>query len=216
MTSCMRIFIVVADEPTFAFPHRYSIILLAVVDHKYHFRYINVGSPGRCHDASVYGRSKLHTLIENGTFSSPTAIIESINIPPIILCDQAFPLSPNLQKPFPNAQPGSREGVFNYNLSKTRRIVENGFGRLKARFRFVMKRMECKLKKAKLAIRAACVLHNICEAMKDSVELQWESEARALDMYAQPSRNTAECSGGGQEVRQALATYFWKKAQHVP
>ncbi|XP_077485790.1 uncharacterized protein LOC144096777 [Amblyomma americanum] len=194
----------------------YSIILLAVVDHKYHFRYINVGSPGRCHDASVYGRSKLHTLIENGTFSSPMAMIEGTSVPPILLCDQAFPLSPNLQKPFPNAQPGSSEAVFNYNLSKTRRIVENGFGRLKARFRFVMKRMECRLNKAKLAIRAACVHHNICEAMKDSVEPQWESEARALDLYAQPSRNTGECSGGGQEVRHALANYFWKEAQHAP
>ncbi|KAH7979413.1 hypothetical protein HPB49_009366 [Dermacentor silvarum] len=86
------------------------------------------------------------------TFSSPMARIEGTNVPPIILWDQAFPLSPNRQKPFPNAQPGSSEGVFNYNLSKTRRIVENGLGRLKARFRFVMKRMKCKLKKAKLAI----------------------------------------------------------------
>ncbi|KAH8033198.1 hypothetical protein HPB51_008193 [Rhipicephalus microplus] len=31
----------------------YSVILLALVDHKYRFRYINVGSPGRCHDAHV-------------------------------------------------------------------------------------------------------------------------------------------------------------------
>ncbi|KAL1475368.1 hypothetical protein MTO96_037332 [Rhipicephalus appendiculatus] len=35
---------------------RYSMILLAVVDHRYCFRYVNVGAPGRCHDA-VYVRS---------------------------------------------------------------------------------------------------------------------------------------------------------------
>lgn len=66
--------------------------------------------------------------------------------------------------------------------------------------------MPVRLKKAKLAIRAACVLRNICEAMKDNVELQWESEARALDSYTQLSWNTEECSAGGQEVRDALAT----------
>ncbi|KAH7932837.1 hypothetical protein HPB49_003344 [Dermacentor silvarum] len=44
----------------------YSMILLAMVDHRYRFRYTNVGSPGRCHDAFVYGRSTLRKLIENG------------------------------------------------------------------------------------------------------------------------------------------------------
>ncbi|KAL3189882.1 hypothetical protein MRX96_020895 [Rhipicephalus microplus] len=35
----------------------YSIILLALVDHRYRFRYINVGAPGRCHDSHVFGYS---------------------------------------------------------------------------------------------------------------------------------------------------------------
>ncbi|KAG0432602.1 hypothetical protein HPB47_020700 [Ixodes persulcatus] len=33
----------------------YSVILLALVDHRYLFRYISVGSPGKCHDVNVYG-----------------------------------------------------------------------------------------------------------------------------------------------------------------
>ncbi|KAG0430254.1 hypothetical protein HPB47_022855 [Ixodes persulcatus] len=35
----------------------YSVILLALVDHRYRFRYVNVGFPGKFHDANVYGRS---------------------------------------------------------------------------------------------------------------------------------------------------------------
>ncbi|KAL3244286.1 hypothetical protein MRX96_018908 [Rhipicephalus microplus] len=31
----------------------YSMILLALVDHRYRFRCTNVGSPGRCHDSFV-------------------------------------------------------------------------------------------------------------------------------------------------------------------
>ncbi|KAH7967542.1 hypothetical protein HPB49_025506 [Dermacentor silvarum] len=54
----------------------YSMILLAMVDHRYRFRYTNVGSPGRCHDVFVYGRSTLRKLIESDLFQRPTVAIE--------------------------------------------------------------------------------------------------------------------------------------------
>ncbi|KAG0411109.1 hypothetical protein HPB47_011750 [Ixodes persulcatus] len=37
----------------------YSIILLALVNHRYKFRYVNVGAPGWCHDAQVFRKSAL-------------------------------------------------------------------------------------------------------------------------------------------------------------
>ncbi|XP_054930520.1 uncharacterized protein [Dermacentor andersoni] len=204
-----RWLMILADLP-------YSVILLALVDHQYWFRYINVGAPGRCHDANVYGRSKLHTLIESGHLDSPVIMIEGAAITPLILCDQAFPLTATLLKPFPSASPGTPEAACNYNLSKTRRIVENAFGRLKARFRFVMKRLECKLPNAKQAIRAACVLHNICETFRDPVDPQWEQDVPAFDeLFPQPSRSTTQSSETGHSVRAALAQYFWRRAQQV-
>lgn len=48
--------------------------------------------------------------------------------------------------------------ALNYSLSKATRIVENASGRLKARFRFIMKGMECKLETSVLAIKACCIL----------------------------------------------------------
>ncbi|KAH7961425.1 hypothetical protein HPB52_008919 [Rhipicephalus sanguineus] len=54
----------------------YSVILLTVVDHRYCFRYMNAGAPGRRHDAYVYGRSWLCQKIERGLLSFPVAIIE--------------------------------------------------------------------------------------------------------------------------------------------
>ncbi|KAL1480501.1 hypothetical protein MTO96_050975 [Rhipicephalus appendiculatus] len=192
----------------------YSMILLALVDHQYRFRYINVGSPGRCHDAFVYGRSDFRKLVESDFFKTPVSIIEGTTVAPIILCDQAFPLTANLQKPFANAVTGTRERMFNYQLSRTRRIVENAFGRLKARFRYTSKRMECKIKTAKQAIRAACVLHNICETLKDPVEHQWEQELHDFNMqYPQPAHSTDVSSGDGERVREALANYFFRQAQ---
>ncbi|KAL3187029.1 hypothetical protein MRX96_026122 [Rhipicephalus microplus] len=51
----------------------YMMILLALVNHRYRFRYTNVGSPGWCHDSFVYGRSKLSR-----------AIIESLASPQLV------------------------------------------------------------------------------------------------------------------------------------
>lgn len=72
------------------------MILLALVDHQYRFLYI--------HDAHVYGRSKLCKVVQSAHFKSPTATIEGAVVGPLILCDQAFPLTANLVKPHPNAQ----------------------------------------------------------------------------------------------------------------
>ncbi|XP_077531229.1 uncharacterized protein LOC144143334 [Haemaphysalis longicornis] len=194
----------------------YSMILLALVDHRYRFRYVNVGSPGGCHDAGVYGASNLCRTVGSEDFSSPVALMGGTEVPPIILCDEAFPLGAHLQKPYAHAASDSKEATYNYNLSKTKRIVENAFGRLKARFRFIMKRMECRLAHSKQAIKAACILHNVCESLKDSVEQRWESEARALDaLYAQPTRTTQAASQRGHQVRDALANYFWRQAGHT-
>lgn len=193
---------------------RYSMILLAVIDHRYRFRYTNVGSPGRCHDPFVYGRSTLRKLIESDLFQHPTAAIEGVHVPPIILCDQAFSLTCNLQKPYANAWPNTPEYEFNYNLSKSRRIVENAFGRMKARFRFVMKRMECSLDTATLVIRACCVLHNVCEEFQERVEQQWEQEVAMWDAtHEQPPHSSESCAGSGQAIRVALAKDFFAKSQ---
>ncbi|XP_077514205.1 uncharacterized protein LOC144125014 [Amblyomma americanum] len=54
----------------------HSIILLAIVDHQYRFLYLNVGSPGRCHDAHVYGRSKLKRIVDSDRFNPPVSVIE--------------------------------------------------------------------------------------------------------------------------------------------
>lgn len=142
------------------------------MDHKYTFRYVNVGSPGRCHNAHVYHKSSLAWIVAGPTFREPTASISGAAVvPPLILGDQVFPLTPNLMKPFRSVSTPLEQKSFNYNLSKSR-IVENAFGRHKARFRLVMKRMECHISNMPLVICACCTLNNICEHFRDSLPQQ--------------------------------------------
>lgn len=87
--------------------------------------------------------------------------------------------------------------------------MENAFGRLKARFRFTMKRMECKLANAQQAIKTALYT----ASFRDAVEQHWEQDAQTFQaLYKQPCHTTTVSTGQG-EVRQALDKYFWNRAR---
>ncbi|KAH6940609.1 hypothetical protein HPB50_003009 [Hyalomma asiaticum] len=142
-------------------------------------------------------------------------MLRGVAVPPLVLCDQAFPLTPNLIKPFGHNGPlRAEQKNFNYHISRVRRVVENAFGRLKARFRFTSKRMECDIANARLVIRACCVLNNICEHFSDAVPLQWLQEVQQSDsQLPQPERSSDSQIGNADSVRSALVDYFSQRMQ---
>ena len=60
-----------------------------------------------------------------------------------------------------NLTPSQRS--FNYHLSRASILVENAFGRLKARWRRLMKRNDMNIDNIPCVITACCILHNMCE-----------------------------------------------------
>uniref|UniRef100_A0A8C3SEK4 Putative nuclease HARBI1 n=1 Tax=Chelydra serpentina TaxID=8475 RepID=A0A8C3SEK4_CHESE len=124
----------------------FSIVLQALVDHKGCFTNINVGWPGKVHDA--------HQKITFGDVEMP------IGMPTVILGDPAYPLMPWLMKPYTGALDTEKE-LFNYRLSKCRMVVECAFGRLKARWRSLLTRSDLSPKNIPIVIAACCVLHNL-------------------------------------------------------
>lgn len=87
--------------------------------------------------------------------------IEGIMLPVNIYGDSAIRFSKNLMKPYPfSATSPPWEKTFNYHLLKCRRVVENAFGHLKARFRRLLKGIEMAPRHVLSMIKCACVLHN--------------------------------------------------------
>ncbi|GFX36162.1 protein ALP1-like [Trichonephila clavipes] len=130
----------------------YSIILFPMVDADYCFTYVDVGGNGRANDSAVFRNSSLNIAMENKAIGFPEDHV--------IIGDDAFPLRPDLMKPFSKHGLSDEEKIFNYRTSRARRVSENAFGILAWRFRVFSKAIELKPDTIDRVILAACSLHN--------------------------------------------------------
>ncbi|RVE43036.1 hypothetical protein evm_012307 [Chilo suppressalis] len=142
----------------------FSIVLLAVADAKYRFVIVDVGAYGRNSDGGILDHSKLGLKLQNDTLNIPQNVsLRGITeeLPYVFVADEAFPLTKNIMRPYPANQLANIEKrVFNYRLSRARRIVESAFGILQSRFEIFQRRMQVQAKYIDNIILACCSLHN--------------------------------------------------------
>ena len=153
----------------------HSILMQAVVDSHYCFTDVLIGWPRSVHDARVFSNSKLYRQGQNGSlFPCQHMVISNVNVPILIVADPAYPLLPWVMKPFSdNGHLSPSQVTFNYRLSKARIVVENAFGRLKARWRCLLKRIDMDVNYIPDVVAACATLHNICEIHKDRFDNEW-------------------------------------------
>uniref|UniRef100_A0A1X7U837 Uncharacterized protein n=1 Tax=Amphimedon queenslandica TaxID=400682 RepID=A0A1X7U837_AMPQE len=120
----------------------HSILMQGLVDCNYCFTDIYIGWPGSVHDARVFSHSKLFTLGQTGqlVLKNQSRVIHNVVVPLHIVADPAYPLLTWVMKPFSDNGKLSADQInFNYHLSKARVVTENAFGRMKGRWRCLMK-----------------------------------------------------------------------------
>lgn len=201
------------------YKHYFSIVLMAVVDSDYKFIYVDIGAYGKDCDSSVFQESVFWKKMKNGTLNIPEPTIlrgTDVNLPFVLVGDEAFALSENLMRPFGGHNLSVSKRVFNYRLTRARRFVECGFGILSNKWRFFHRPINVSKAFAKDIVKAAVILHNIVRE-KDGFHLN--------DMYVATNTRglqnvpTGTAVRGGRhanDTRDQFANYFLSPTGSLP
>lgn len=142
-----------------------SIVLLGLVDAYYRFIYVNVGVNGRVSDGGVLRETDLNPLLHDPR--NPLNIPSDRPLPGmtepasyVILTDAAFETNKHILKPFPYRNLTYERRVYNYRMSRGRRIVENAFGILAAKWRVLLNPIYLPADEVQTITLACCALHN--------------------------------------------------------
>ncbi|XP_067320953.1 uncharacterized protein, partial [Anolis sagrei] len=166
-----------------------SIVLLAVVDANYKFRYIYVGTQGRISDGGVWNKCNLKELIDVNTLDMPPAHPlpgQDIPTPYVFLADDAFRLKPYILKPYGGNDLTLEErictgkisvgnavvscSIIPVKYSRGRQVVETAFGIFANRLRVFLNPILLQPDKVRTLVLAGCALHNFLRS-HESTEL---------------------------------------------
>ena len=186
-----------------------AIIVLGCVDARGIFTYVNAGRPGSVGDSYTYRHSEMYKKIREGEWlSCPPERIEGVLVKPFVVADAAFPLEPTCLKCYDSVH-SAQQYSFNYSLIRTRRVVEQAYGRLKGRWKIMEGR--CGLNDPVFARQVAvlcCALHNICERHQCTFEDGWLPDAGAYISPTPPSLQASTIVGSAASVRDAIAKHI--------
>jgi len=202
---------------------RHSIVLMAVADAQMRFTYVDIGCQGRVSDGGVWANCSLRRAIEENELNIPqTSLLPRTNVeaPNFMVADDAFPLSKNLLKPFPGRGLTYDKKIFNYRLSRARRIIENAFGLLVAKFRIFKCEIDASVERARSYVLACVCLHNFligrnAYVAPSDLDRENPSSGRVIPgewRSAQSSAEPLSSRGGrptaeGTRVRQLISDY---------
>lgn len=153
----------------FNYKKNFSILLMAVVNANYEFLMVHVGTNGRASDAGLFSELPFFEKLKNNDLHIPDPdplSPFSPNLPYVFVADDAFPLMENIMKPYSHRTMETEEIIFNYRLSRARRIVENAFGILPSRFRILLKTINLSPEKVTTIVLTCCYLHNFLRKKK--------------------------------------------------
>lgn len=153
------------DAGSFFFNYKefHSLVLLAVVNAKYEFIMCDFGTNGRISDGGVIENTKFGEKLNNNSLRIPPADILPpfpTPLPYVFVGDEAFALKENFLKPYNQRELNEEKKIFNYRLSRARRVVENTFGILCSKFRIFESPINLKPDNIDSVVMASCVLHN--------------------------------------------------------
>jgi len=215
----------------FNYKDTFSIVLMALVDANYNFIFVDVGCQGRISDSGVYRNTAMWKKFENGQLmlpaDEPLDAETNIMFPYVFVVDSAFALNKHMMKPYSGVHDkGNGKRVFNYRLSRARRVVENAFGIMASVFRVFRRPILLNPDKVTNVTMTCALLHNFLRKSKtlssnycpqgtfdsekegEIIPGSWRqthnNEGSFLPIRRIPRRSPSD----GKEVRELFTNYF--------
>ena len=117
----------------------FSLILLVAADGDGRIISYDLGRPGSHGYSGVYNSCCIKDIIQSDIVPDPEPFAPGLPPTPYFYVgDAAFALDDTMMKGYAHDTDVISERVFNYRLSRARRIVENCFGMLSNRFRLLL------------------------------------------------------------------------------
>ena len=147
----------------FNFHGWFSIVLMALCSARYSYLLVDIGAIGSASDGGTFAASGMKDALYNGSLSLPEDTYlpnTDKKCPYVITADDAFPLGCHVMKPFGGKYLEHQKQIFNYRLSRARRVSENTFGISTARWRIFKRPINAIPERCVNITKAAVALHN--------------------------------------------------------
>ena len=147
-------------------------MLMALVDADYKFIVVDIGDYGSNSDGGIFANSALGKALESKSLNvlheEPLLNANELGtIPYVIIADEAFLLKTYFMRPYPGRGLDDEKRIFNYRLSRARRMVECAFGILASRWRMFHRRICMLPENVERVVKATVVLHNMLQGLQD-------------------------------------------------
>lgn len=196
----------------FNYKKDFSVVLLALVDADYKFVTVDIGAYGKNSDGAIFRDSQLgKSLYDDKLDIPPSKLLPNSNIelPHVIVADEAFPLYKHIMRPYPGTQ--LRQNVSNkiYRHSRARRVSENAFGILAKKFRIYSQKLQISPEHLDKVIMATVCLHNFLRGDDENLWQPGELETNDTTLGMQDiPRVGGNATNEAFAIRDSFNSYF--------
>ena len=161
--------------------------------------------------SNIHHRRHFLTLYDVNTQFKPCDVLPNCFYRRIATCGTLLGDGHRLSSPEIAVDLTPEKEHFNYRLSFTRIQIKRAFGRLKGRWRCLLKALECELDKVVLHATTACILHNMCEERKECYLEEWNrlSEDEIGDLPGPDPLNDDDADSNSNIIRNILAHFLY-------
>lgn len=182
-----------------------------------------MGPFGKNSDGGIFASCKLGKGLQQGTLSIPADSVlpgRSIEMPYVIVGDEAFSLKTFLRRPYPGQNLHISQHIFNYRLTRARRVVENAFRILSQRFCIYHRRIQALSKNVDNIVLTRCILHNFIKKYDlnmntNACDTAPATEDRRATLDRLPNQD-GNATRDAFRIREHFKMYFNSESGSVP